>query len=169
MMAVDRHCNGQREQLRAAKECPQQEPPILKSFLAQNTQADVGTKDRQEALKVQRDFNLWRLILSQEGLNALVVRLMRINVAHYVPVPLVQHINVHARDDVRCAIHVIAGHVTEKAALFSQTFIKFCAGRGLKQADHRRHDPAFLDKVNLPLEDGMGVTVEPYNEASLHL
>lgn len=169
MATVDRQRNSQREQLRAAKKRPQQESPILESFLAQNTQTDIGAKKCQEALKVQGDLDLWRPILSQEGLHALIIVLMGVNMAHYIPVPLVQHINVHARDDVRRAVNIIARHVTEQAALLLQTLIESCAGRGLQETDHCRHNPAFLDKINLPLEDRIGVTVEAYNEAPLYL
>ena len=50
-----------------------------------------------------------------------------------------------------------------------QTFVKPRAGRGLKQANHRRHDPAFLNEINLPLKDGGCVTVKTDDKASLHL
>lgn len=81
-MAVDcqRYCQWQ--QLRAAKKGPQQEAPVLKSFFTKHTQADVGTKNCQEALKLQWELDLWSFVLSQESLNTLIVILVGINVTH---------------------------------------------------------------------------------------
>ena len=112
-MAVYRQGDGEREQGGAAKKRPQQEPPVVESLLAQNTQADVGAKERHESLEVEGDFNLWLLVFSQEGFDARIVVLMRIDVAHDTPVTFLQYSKVHFRDYVRCAVYIITRHMAE--------------------------------------------------------
>ena len=77
MVAINRKGNGQWEQLGTTEKRPEQELPIVDALLAHDTQVVDGTEERQDVLKdvlkVQRGFNLWRLVLSQEGLDALIV------------------------------------------------------------------------------------------------
>ena len=50
-----------------------------------------------------------------------------------------------------------------------QAFIQPCAKGSLKQPDHSRYDPAFLDKINLPLENRRRIVVKSHDKASLDL
>ena len=59
--------------------------------------------------------------------------------------------------------------MAEHPPLLFQTLIEFCADRGLEQTDHCGHDPALLDKIDLPLKNRLGVAVESDNEPPLHL
>ena len=53
----------------------------MDSLLAYDTQAIDGTKERQDVLKLQWGFGLWRLIFSQEGLEALIAPPPNVSVA----------------------------------------------------------------------------------------
>jgi hypothetical protein len=75
MVAVNDQSNGQREQIRPAKERPQQELPIMDPFLANNTQAVDRAKEGQNVLELQAGPNFWRFVLSQDGLDPLAVML----------------------------------------------------------------------------------------------
>ena len=83
--------------------------------------------------------------------------------------PLRSVVQVHLGDDVCCAVYIVPRHLAEQSALLLQTFVKPRAGRGLKQANHRRHNPASLNEINLPLEDGGCVIVKTNDKASQHL
>ena len=168
MMTVNRKGDGKWEKRRASKNRPQQKPPKLKPFLSKNAEADPGAKKSHKSLKIHRCFKPWRFVLSQKNLNPLIVESGGIDVPNDVPVPLAQCLKVHLSDDV-CRTVGITRHMTEQTALFFKAFIKTCAGRCLKQADHGRHDTTSLYKIYLPLEYGGSVTVKSHDKTSLNL
>jgi hypothetical protein len=110
-----------------------------------------------------------RLVFAQEGPDTLVVGCWRVDVSQYPPITLAQRVQVHDGDDIRCAIHVIARHLLQQPSCMLQAFVEMCAKRSLKQANHRGHNPAFLNEINLPLKDGGRITVKADDEATLHL
>jgi len=70
---------------------------------------------------------------------------------------------------IRCAIYVVARHLFQQPSRLLQACVKMCARRRLKQANHRRDNPAFLNEINLPLKDRGRVTVKADDKSSLHL
>ena len=117
MISVNRKSDCQGQEPGSAKKRPPQKAPVLQPLAAKNAQANVGTKEGKDILIVERNPDLWRVILSQERLNPSIVVLARIDMLHDVPVTLAQRIEVHSSDDVRGAVHIISRCMTEQPPL----------------------------------------------------
>jgi len=106
MMTVDCKCDGQRQQSRALAQCPQKELPILESLLAENPQADAGSKKRHEALKVQLNMCFRGFVFLQECPHPLIIDFGRINLSHYFFISVAQCFEVHTRNYIRCTVGI---------------------------------------------------------------
>src|SRR4030042_6870163 len=88
---------------------------------------------------------------------------------NHVSIPFTQRIKTHLRTYVSCPVNIISGEKPDQTALLLHTLIKPCAWRGIEYAYHCRDYPAFLYKLDLPLEDGRSIIVKTHNKTSLHL
>ena len=86
----------------------------------------------------------------------------------YFFIALVQSFKFHARNDIGCTVGVARDQAGQAALLF-EALVEPCARGGIEQAHHGRHDSAFLNKVDLPLENGGRVAVEAHDETALNL
>lgn len=168
-MSGDREADGDGEELAFAQADPGEEFPILVAFTSDDAEADVGAEEGPEL-----DGGEWAAyeggaVFAEEGLQAGVVVLGGVEVFKELAVAFDEVLDVHARDDVGGAVHVVAGGFTEEAAFAFHAGVEGGAGRGLEDADHGHDDAAFLDEIDLPLEDARGVGVEADDEAALNL
>ena len=89
--------------------------------------------------------------------------------AHYIFIPLQEFIDSHLGDDVGRTVDLISRARPHEPVLFLKPIEELGPRRGLQHTDHRGDDAAFLDEIDLPLEDGLGVAVEADNKAPMDL
>jgi len=80
----------------------------MAAFLANNAQVQHRTKESQNPFKIQGYIEPGRPVFLQECLNPLIIMLRRVNVRQHGAVALMQRFDVHARDNVGRAIHIIS-------------------------------------------------------------
>ena len=73
--SVDRECDGHREAFRTAEDRPDEELPVLQALPADDPKPEDGPEESQDMTNAERVANRRRLVLTQEGSHALVVRL----------------------------------------------------------------------------------------------
>jgi len=74
--------NRERKEARASRECPGHYFPVLESFPFENTQADIGSEEDHDALKVEGDLGLGILVFPQKTFDMLKVVFERIDLVH---------------------------------------------------------------------------------------
>ena len=62
MVAVDRECYRQGQKFGAAKKGPHHQVPVLDTLFTEYPDSDSSSKERQEALEVDRYRDFWRLV-----------------------------------------------------------------------------------------------------------
>ena len=152
-----------------AEEGPEQERPILRPLRAPHAQLVDGAEERQDVLRLQVQADRRGLVLAQEGPDARVVGLRRVDLIQQPAVALAQRLKPHRGDDVGRAVDIVAGHLAGQAVFLFHAFVEACPVGRLQQPDHRGDDAAHLDEIDLLLEDRGGVAVEADDEAALHL
>ncbi len=170
MIPIDRERDRQRKQLRPHEQRPEQQLPVLGAFPADDPQPQHRPEECPDIFPVQRDPDLRRLVFLQKGLNPCIIILGSVQRPHHRPVTLLQHVDIHdLRDDVRPAVHVIARERPRQPPVLLHALVQPCPHGSLQQPHHGGHDPALLDEVDLLLECGWGIVVEPDDEPALYL
>jgi hypothetical protein len=100
--------DSQREVPRPPEESPEEEPPIVGTFWPSNTQPVNRPPKSQKIFRVERASDLWWPILTEKGYDTLIIESWSINMGEYLPIAIPEGVQVHYRNDIGGAIHVIS-------------------------------------------------------------
>ena len=105
-------------------------------------------------LELELMLSFYRPVVSQKGLDSLVILLGGVDGVQDMLVALNKRAVVHFGDEIDGAVGVVTRETTADDAVLSfQALVEPGAAGGIQQANHGGDNTAILDKINLVFED----------------